>query len=331
MVKVAINGFGRIGRMVFRAGYDDPEIEFVAINDLTETKTLAYLLKYDSAHGRFGHSVMGEDSILNVGGKKIKVYAEKDPAELPWKDLDIDVVIESTGFFRTKELASKHLEAGAKKVLLSAPGKGDEPIKTIVKGVNEHEITADDKIISNASCTTNSIAPVIKVLDDNFGIIRGLLTTVHSYTAGQKLVDAPSKDLRRGRSAAVNIVPTTTGAAKAVCEVIPALKGKLDGRAIRVPTQTGSITDFTCELEEDITIEKVHDLMKNVASNELKGVLEFSEEALVSTDIITNPHSSIFDSKLTQLMGGNMLKIFAWYDNEWAYSCRMIDLVKLMK
>ena len=330
MVRVAINGFGRIGRMVFRAGLQDPDIEFVALNDLTDTKTLAYLLKYDSVHGRFDGTVEATTDALVVNGKEIKVFAEKDPAELPWGPMNVDVVVESTGFFMTKELASKHLQAGAKKVLLSAPGKGDDPIKTIVKGCNEHEITADDELISNASCTTNSIAPVVKVLNDNFGIVRGLMTTVHSYTGTQKLVDAPHKDLRRGRSAAVNLIPTTTGAAKAVTEVLPELKGKLDGRAIRVPTPAGSITDFTCELKKKTTLEEIKELFKNVSQHHMKGVIEYTEDPIVSTDIITNPHSGIIDGEIMQLINGNFLKLFSWYDNEWGYSCRMIDLVKIM-
>ncbi|MBR9675696.1 type I glyceraldehyde-3-phosphate dehydrogenase [Candidatus Woesearchaeota archaeon] len=329
MINVAINGFGRIGRMVFKAGHGDKNINFVALNDLTDTKTLAHLLKYDSVHGKFRGEVEYSDDALIVNGKEIKVFAKKDPAELPWKELGIDVVVESTGFFLTKELASKHIEAGAKKVLLSAPAKEKE-IKTIVKGVNEHDIQDSDLIISNASCTTNCLAPLVKVLNDNFGVVRGLMTTVHGYTGDQKLVDAPHKDLRRARSAAVSIIPTSTGAAKAVGRVIPELNGKLDGMAMRVPVPDGSITDFVCELKEIVTAEKVNELFKDVATNHLQSVLEYVEDEIVSADIIGNSHSSIFDSKLTKVIDGNFVKVVSWYDNEWGYSNRMIDLIKTM-
>ncbi len=326
MIRVAINGFGRIGRMVFRAGYKDSDIEFVAVNDLTDTKTLAMLLKYDTVHGRFDGTVEAKEKALIVNGKEVKVFAEKEPENLPWGKLNIDVVVESTGFFTTKEACLKHIKAGAKKVLLSAPGKD---IKTVVKGVNEHEIKKGDLIISNASCTTNSLAPVVKVLNDNFGVEKGFMTTVHSYTADQRLVDAPHKDLRRARHAAENIVPTTTGAAKAVAEVIPELKGKMDGIAIRVPTPDGSITDFTCILKKETSIEQVNKLFKNVSEYHMKGVLEYTEDPIVSSDIIGNSHSGIFDATLTNV-NGNMVKVFSWYDNEFGYSCRMIDLVKMM-
>lgn len=329
IINVAINGFGRIGRMVFKAGHGDKNINFVALNDLTDTKTLAHLLKYDSVHGKFRGEVEYSDDALIVNGKEIKVFAKKDPAELPWKELGIDVVVESTGFFLTKELASKHIEAGAKKVLLSAPAKEKE-IKTIVKGVNEHDIQDSDLIISNASCTTNCLAPLVKVLNDNFGVVRGLMTTVHGYTGDQKLVDAPHKDLRRARSAAVSIIPTSTGAAKAVGRVIPELNGKLDGMAMRVPVPDGSITDFVCELKEIVTAEKVNELFKDVATNHLQSVLEYVEDEIVSADIIGNSHSSIFDSKLTKVIDGNFVKVVSWYDNEWGYSNRMIDLIKTM-
>jgi len=284
MVRVAINGFGRIGRMVLKAGLFDKDIEWVAVNDLTDNKTLAHLFKYDSVYGVFPEEVKTTDTKIVIGGKQISAFAEKDPERLPWKDLDIDVVVESTGFFRTNLLANKHVDAGAKKVLVSAPCKCEDkcaiPMTTLVRGVNEHEYDGKEKIVSNASCTTNCLAPMVKVLHDNFEIKKGFLTTIHAYTAGQKLVDAPNpKDFRRGRAAGVNIVPTTTGAAKAVTEVIPALKGKLDGMAVRVPVICGSITDFVCELGKEVKIEDINALFKSVSLNELKGVVQYSEEA----------------------------------------------------
>ncbi len=327
MIRVAINGFGRIGRMVFRAG-QDKEIEFVAINDLTDTKTLAHLLKYDSAHGKLGKEVTSDEHNLYINGKQLKVLSEKDPSNLPWKELNIDVVIESTGFFLTKEKANLHIKAGAKKVILSAPAK-DKDILTIVKGVNEHDYKGEE-IVSNASCTTNCLAPLVKVLDDNFGVEKGMMTTVHAYTADQRLVDGPHSDLRRARSAAQNIVPTTTGAAKAVSQVMPHLSGKLDGIALRVPVVDGSITDFTCTLKKDVTVQQVNELFKNVASHHLKDVIEYTEDPIVSSDIVGNPHSSIFDSKCTNVIDGRLVKVVSWYDNEWGYSNRLIDLVKLV-
>jgi len=329
MIKVAINGFGRIGRQVLQAGINDPEIEWVAINDLTDTKTLAHLLKYDSVHGISKYSVKSTDGGIIIAGKFIKVFAEKDPEKLPWKDLNIDVVVESTGFFTDREGALKHLKAGAKKVLISAPAKGVDI--TLVKGVNEHLYNKDKHhIISNASCTTNCLAPLVKVLNDNFGVVHGFMTTVHAYTADQRLVDAPHKDLRRARSAAVSTVPTTTGAAKTVAEVIPELRGKLDGLALRVPVPDGSITDFVCELNKDVTIEEINTLFKNVSEYHLKGIIQYSEEPLVSVDIIHNPHSAIFDSELTMVMDKRFVKVVAWYDNEWGYSNRMIDIIKIL-
>jgi len=327
MIKIAINGFGRIGRMVFKAGFKDKKVEIVAVNDLADTNTLAHLLKYDSVHGRFPGKVEHTADTIIVDGKKIKVFAEKDPEKLPWKKLGVDVVLECTGFFRKYDDAYKHIKAGAKKVMLSAPGKGDKPIKAIVHKVNCGTITKDDVIISNASCTTNCLAPVCRVLHLEFGIKRGLMTTVHGYTGDQKLVDAPHKDLRRARSAAYNIIPTTTGAAKTVGVVIPELKGKLDGIAIRVPVPDGSCTDFVAELEKDVTIEEVNKAMKKYADGEMKNVLEYTEDPIVSQDVVGNPHSSIFDAGLTNVMGKNMVKVVAWYDNEWGYSVRMIDLV----
>lgn len=330
-IRVAINGFGRIGRMVLRAGINDPAIEYVAVNDLTDVPTLAHLLKYDSAHGKFQGTIETVHDGLVVNGKHIKVIAEKDPTKLPWKNLGIDVVMECTGFFLTKAACEMHLTAGAKKVLLSAPPKTAGEVKTIVMGVNDDKITPDDLIISNASCTTNSLAPVVKVLDDNFGVEQGFMTTIHSYTADQRLVDAPHKDLRRARAAAQNIVPTTTGAAKSVAETLPHLKGKIDGVSIRVPTPDGSLTDFVVKLKKPTTKEHLNWLFSQVAQFHLKGILEYSDEELVSHDIIDNPHSSIFDSKSTMVMeDGTFVKVLAWYDNEYGYSCRMNDLVKRM-
>lgn len=327
-MKIAINGFGRIGKLVFKAALEN-KIDVVAINDLTDTKSLAQLLKYDSVHGIYDKSVSSNSKNLIVGGKKIPVYAETDPVNLPWKELKVDIVVESTGRFLTKELASKHLKAGAKKVLLSAPAKEDT-IKTIVLGVNDKQIKKSDKILSNASCTTNSIAPIVKILNDKFKIKSGVLTTIHSYTADQRLVDGPHKDMRRSRSAAINIIPTSTGAAKAVTKVIPSLKGKLDGKAIRVPTPDGSITDLTVNVTKKTSVEEVNKAIEIAAKN-LKGIVNYSTEELVSSDIVGNKHSAIFDSKLTQVIDGNLVKVFSWYDNEVGYSNRMIDMLKLMK
>ena len=328
MIRVAINGFGRIGRQVFQAGHNDPEIEWVAFNDLTDNKTLAHLLKYDSVHGKFQGEIDYNNDGLIVDGKLIKVYSERDPEKLPWHEDKIDVVVESTGFFRDKEGASKHLRAGAIKVLISAPAK--EPDITIVKGVNEREYDKEQhSIISNASCTTNCLAPMVKVLNDNFGVEKGLLNTIHSYTADQKLVDAPHKDLRRARSAAVSVIPTSTGAAKAVALVIPELEGKLDGIAMRVPTPDGSVVDFVCELKKQTTKEEINKLFKSVAETHLQGILEYTEDPIVSRDIIHNPHSCIFDSSLTYV-NDNLVRVIGWYDNEWGYSNRIIDVLKLL-
>ncbi|MFA6089108.1 MAG: type I glyceraldehyde-3-phosphate dehydrogenase [Candidatus Woesearchaeota archaeon] len=331
MVKrVAINGFGRIGRMVFRAGLDDKDVDFVAINDLTDTKTLAHLLKYDSVHGKFKGEVSHDATNIIVNGKKYPIYAKKDPLELPWKDLNVEIVIESTGFFTKKEGAQKHITAGAKKVIITAPAEGDIDFN-VVKGVNEHLYDkSKHHIISNASCTTNCLAPIVKVLDDNFGIVRGFMTTIHSYTGDQRLVDAPHKDLRRARSAAVSMVPTSTGAAKAVALVLPHLKGKLDGIAVRVPTPDGSFTDLVCEVKKETSVEEINKLFKAVADFHLKDVLEYTEDPIVSCDIVGNSHSTIFDAGLTKVMNKTFVKIGAWYDNEWGYSCRVIDIVKLM-
>ena len=328
-IKIAINGFGRIGRMVLKAGLDDPEIEFVAVNDLTDNNTLAYLFKYDSVQGVFPGTVEATDSTLVINGREIKSLAEKIPENLPWKELGVDVVVESTGFFRSKEDAEKHIKAGAKKVLISAPAKGDSDVKLLVLGVNEHEYNGET-VVSNASCTTNCLAPLVKVLHDNFKLKRGFMTTVHAYTSDQRIVDGPHKDLRRARAAAANIIPTTTGAAKAVTKVIPELKGKLDGMAIRVPVPDGSVTDFVCEVEKETTIQEINDLFKAASENELKGILQYTDDPIVSSDIIMNPHSSIFDSLSTNVIGGNLIKVLGWYDNEWGYSCRMIDMIKIM-
>lgn len=328
MVKVAINGFGRIGRQVLRIGLKKG-YDFIAVNDLTDTKTLAYLYKYDSSHGVSDEEVSFDEKNIIINGKKILVLAEKDPAKLPWKSLGAEIVIESTGLFTDKEKAGLHLNAGAKKVIISAPAKGD--VKTIVLGVNEHEYDkSKDNIISNASCTTNCLAPVVKVLNDNFGIDYGFMTTIHAYTNDQKILDLPHKDLRRGRSAAVNIVPTTTGAAVAVTEVIPALKGKLDGVSIRVPVPCGSLTDFVCTLKKDTTKQEVNKLFENVSRFHLKNILQYTEDELVSSDIVGNPNSSIFDAKSTMMLSPRYLKVFAWYDNEWGYSSRVVDLIKIV-
>ncbi|MEK6849828.1 MAG: type I glyceraldehyde-3-phosphate dehydrogenase [Nanoarchaeota archaeon] len=328
-IRVAINGFGRIGRQVLQAGIDSQDIEWIAVNDLTDTHTLAHLFKYDSVFGKFPGTVdHTEDSII-INGKKIKVLAEKDPTKLPWKQMNVDVVVESTGFFTEKDSASQHLKAGAKKVIISAPCKG--PDLTIVKGVNEHMYDKKKHhIISNASCTTNGLAPMIKVLNDNFGVERGIMVTAHSYTADQKLVDAPHKDLRRARAAAVNIVPTSTGAAQAVAETIPELKGKLNGIAWRVPTPDGSIVQFSCTIKKPTTVEKVNWLFSEVSKYHLKGILEYSEEPLVSKDIIRNPHSCIFDAASTMVIDGTFVSVSGWYDNEWGYANRLIDLVKIV-
>ncbi len=330
MIRVAINGFGRIGRLVFRAGINNKNIDFVAVNDLTDAKTLAHLLKYDSVHGILNADIKAKDSSIMVNGKEIKIFSEKNPEKLPWKKLDIDVVVESTGIFRTKEGAEKHLKAGAKKVLISAPFKGENFIKTIVIGVNEKDYDKKkDNVISLASCTTNCLAPVVKVLNDNFGIEKGFMTTIHACTNDQKILDLPHKDLRRARAANLSIIPTTTGAAKAVTETIPELKGKLDGMAMRVPVADGSITDFVAVLKKETTAEEINKLFKSVAEHELKGILEYTEEPIVSIDVVGNPHSAIFDAELTKT-SGNLVKVIAWYDNEWGYSCRMVEFIKMM-
>jgi len=331
MIKVAINGFGRIGRLVLRAALKERKIKVVAINDLTTPKTLAYLFKYDSVHRRFEGKVSSTKDSISVNNKKINVFAEKEPEKLPWKKLNIDVVVESTGLFRTRELASKHLKAGAEKVVLSAPSRGDKPVKQIVMGVNEDSYDNED-IISNASCTTNCFAPMAKIINDNYGIVDGVMTTIHSYTSDQRILDGPHRDLRRARTAALNIVPTSTGAAKAIGKVIPELKGKIIGSAIRVPTADASLCHFVAGLKKTKKVcisDEVNELFRKEAARKFKGIIEYSEEPLVSTDVIGNPHSCIFDSKLTTCVGNDLI-VVGWYDNEWGYSNRMIDVLKLM-
>ncbi len=324
-VKVAINGFGRIGRNFFRASVGYEDIDIVAINDLTDSFTLAHLLKYDSVHGKFDGEVSATEDGIVVNGKEIKVTAVKDPAQLPWKDLEIDIVIEATGVFRDREGAGKHLQAGAKKVIITAPAKN--PDITVVLGVNEERYNPSEHfIISNASCTTNCLAPIAKVLNDEFGIEKGYMVTVHAYTNDQRILDLPHKDLRRARAAAVNIIPTTTGAAKAVGEVLPELKGKLDGTARRVPVADGSLVDLTVVLNKSVTAEEINEKMKEYAQGKMKGILEYCEDPIVSQDIVGNPHSSIFDALSTHVVEGNLAHVSSWYDNEWGYSCRLRDL-----
>lgn len=327
--KVGINGFGRIGRLTFRALLNKKNIEVVAFNDLTDARTLAHLFKYDSIHGKFNGDVAVDGASIIINGKKIRVYAEKDPANLPWKDLGVEIVAECTGIFRTREKMSKHLTAGAKKVVLSVPSDNKEDVDlTVVLGVNDNMITKEMKLISNASCTTNCLAPVAKVLNDKFGIRKGLMNTIHSYTNDQIILDAPHKDLRRARAAAISMIPTKTGAAKAIGLVIPELDGKMDGFAIRVPTPDGSIVDLTCELSRSVTKDEINTAMKEAADGPMKGILEYLDEPLVSCDIIGNTHSAIYDSLMTKVIDGNLIKIIAWYDNEAGYSNRLADLIE---
>ena len=325
MSKIAINGFGRIGRLTFRNLIESDNVEIVAINDLTATDMLAHLLKYDSAHGRFNGTVSHTESSLIVNGKEITVYAQRDPETLPWGELGVDVVIESTGFFRDAEGMGKHIKAGAKKVALSAPASGD--IKTIVLGVNDDELTAEDTMVSNASCTTNCLSPMAKVFDEKFGIESGFMCTIHAYTSDQRIQDAPHSDKRRARAAAVNMIPTSTGAAKAVALVLPQLKGKLDGYAIRVPTITGSATDLTVQLKTEATAEEINAAMKEAAEGPLKNVLCYTEDPIVSSDIVGDKHSCIFDAGVTSAKG-KLVKVLGWYDNEAGYSARLANLVE---
>ncbi len=324
-IKVAINGFGRIGRMACRIMLKKENIELVAINDLADSRTLAHLFKYDSVHRTYQGKVEHGDKFIVVDGNRISVFAEKDPENLPWKNLDVDVVIESTGHFLDKEGSGKHLKAGAKKVIISAPAHGD--IKSVVLGVNDHVLSKDDKIISNASCTTNCAAPMIKVLDDNWGVEDAYVSTVHSYTGDQRLHDAPHKDLRRARAAALSIIPTSTGAAKAVTKVLPHLEGRLGGCGIRVPVSDGSLTDISCILKKDTTAKQINEAFKKAAETSLKGILEYTEEPLVSVDIVGNPHSCILDAEFTSMVG-KMVKVIGWYDNEIGYSTRLAELVE---
>jgi len=325
-LKVAINGFGRIGRVTLRALLQRKNIEVVAINDITDSATLAHLFKYDSIHGKFKGTIQAEADSITIDGHKINITAQRDPAALPWKNLGVDVVIESTGLFLDKASAEKHIAAGARKVVISAPPKGDD-IKAIVLGVNDNTLTKDDKIVSNASCTTNCAAPMVQVIHETFGIEVGFLTTIHAYTSDQRLHDAPHKDLRRARSAAVSMVPTSTGAAKAITAIFPELKGKLSGDSIRVPVPDGSVTDIACIVKKPADVATINAAFKKAAEGKLKGILEYSNEPLVSIDIVGNPHSCIFDSGLTAVIG-NLVKISGWYDNETGYSNRLVDLIE---
>lgn len=323
-INIAINGFGRIGRVFFRCAFNNPQINIVAINDITDTGTLAHLLKYDSVHRKLDATIEHDEKTITVDGKTIKIFSSKDPAQLPWKDLGIDIVIESTGLFLDKASAQKHLDAGAKKIILSAPAK-DDSIKTIVLGVNDHILSSEDVIVSNASCTTNCASPMLKVLQQ-WGIEEAYVTTVHSYTGDQRIHDAPHKDLRRARAAAMSIIPTTTGAAKALGKIFPDLEDKLGGCGMRVPVPDGSLTDITCVLKEYPSVEQINTAFKKSANTDLKGILEYTEDPIVSTDIIGNPHSVVFDSDFTSVVG-NLVKIIGWYDNEYGYSSRLVDLV----
>ncbi|HEY3875678.1 MAG TPA: type I glyceraldehyde-3-phosphate dehydrogenase [Candidatus Kapabacteria bacterium] len=329
-IKIGINGFGRIGRLVLRRAKEISSsipggFDFVGINDLTDAKTLAYLLKYDSIHGKFNGEIEVEGNALIVNGDKIEITAEKDPANLHWGKLGTDIVIESTGKFADRAGCQKHIEAGARKVILTVPPKGDKLDKMIVLGVNDSDLKPEDKLVSNASCTTNCLAPMVKILNDAFGIEQGFMTTVHSYTNDQQLLDLPHKDLRRARAAALSIIPTTTGAARAIGQIIPDLKGKIDGTSLRVPTPTGSITDLVAQLKREASIEEVNAAFKKAAEGPMKNILAYTEDPIVTADIVHDPHSCIFDSQMTMAMG-KTVKIFGWYDNEWGYSCRVVDL-----
>lgn len=333
-VKVAINGFGRIGRLVYRQSLKHDDIDIVAVNDLTDPKMLAHLLKYDSVHGIFPGEVAVDGDSIHAGRDSFKVLSQPDPSKLPWREMGVDLVVESTGFFRTREKASLHIQAGAKKVLISAPAKGKPGADlTVVYGVNcDLYDPAKHHVVSTASCTTNCLAPVAKVLNDTFGIESGIMTTIHAYTNDQRILDLPHSDMRRARAAAVNVIPTTTGAAAAVSLVIPELKGKLDGMAVRVPVPDGSLVDLVCVLKKDATEEQINQAMKEAAGTSLKGILQYSVEPLVSTDIVGNAHSSVFDSQITKMIGSRMVKVLSWYDNEYGYSSRMVDmLVKMAK
>ena len=328
-IRVGINGFGRIGRLVFRAMVARPSFDVVAINDLTDPKTNAHLLKYDTVFGRFPGTVEAKGNALVVNGKEVKVLAERDPAKLPWKQLEVSYALESTGIFTKREECARHLDAGAKRVILSAPAKDPVDITTVL-GVNHDQIRDEHVVISNASCTTNCLGPVAKVLHDRFGITRGLMTTVHGYTNDQRTADQVHKDLRRARAAAQNIIPTTTGAARAIGLVIPELKGKLDGMAMRVPVPDGSVIDLVAELKKETDRDEINAAMKEAAEGALKGILEYTEDPIVSSDVIANPHSSVFDALSTMELGGNLVKVISWYDNEWGYSSRCADLIQYL-
>lgn len=328
-IKIGINGFGRIGRMVFRIMAMRGGFDLVAINDLTDAKTLAHLFKYDSVHGKFKGEVKVKDKSIVVDGKEVEVLSVKDPSQLPWKERGAEIVIESTGVFREREKIALHLKAGAQKVILTVPAK-DEIDNMIVLGVNNKSLKPSDKIVSNASCTTNCLAPMVKVLNDTFGVERGLMTTIHAYTNDQQVLDLPHKDLRRARAAAENIIPTSTGAAKAVGKIIPELIGKINGTAIRVPVKCGSLTDFVAILKKKTKVEEINDAFKKAAEGPMKGILEYTEDLIVSSDIIGNSHSCIFDSQATMVLTDNMIKVLGWYDNEWGYSSRVVDLIELL-
>jgi glyceraldehyde 3-phosphate dehydrogenase len=331
-INVAINGFGRIGKLVYRAGYKNPNLDFVAVNDVTDTKVLAHLLKYDSVHGTMQADIKSDGNKIIVDGKSMEVFCEKDPTALPWKKLGIDIVVESTGKFSDGKSAMKHIEAGAKQVLLSAPAKKSEvPVQTIVLGVNDEQMDCGKyKIFSIGSCTTNGLAPIVKVIHDTFGIRCGLMTTIHAYTNDQKILDSPHKDLRRARAAAVSMIPTSTGAAKAIALVLPELAGKLDGVSVRVPVADGSLVDLVCETEKEITVESVNAAIKKLAEGKMKRYIEYCEDPIVSCDVIGNSHSTIFDALSTMVTGKNLLKVFSWYDNEWGFSLRMVEMMELM-
>jgi glyceraldehyde 3-phosphate dehydrogenase len=328
-IKVAINGFGRIGRLVFRHLFNDPGYDIVAVNDLTSPQILAHLLKYDSVHGRFPGDVIATETGIKVGNEAFEVLSERDPSKLPWQKLGVDVAIESTGLFTKRDDAAKHLAAGAKRVMISAPAT--DPDVMIVMGVNDDQFDGNKhKIISTASCTTNCLAPVAKVIHDTFGIKRGFMTTIHAYTNDQRILDQPHKDLRRARAAAVSMIPTTTGAARAVSKVMPELKGRLDGMAVRVPTSDGSLVDLTFETEKDASIEAINAAVRDAARGKMKNIIEYTEDPIVSVDVIGNPHSAVFDAKSTMAVGDRFFKVLAWYDNEFGYSGRMVDMLRLI-
>ena len=325
--RVAINGFGRIGRTLFRILSQREDVEVVALNDLTDNETLAYLLRFDTVHGRYPGEVVLDGDVLRAGTQQARLLEERDPAKLPWKELDVDIVVEATGRFRKREECAWHVQAGAKRVILTVPSK-DEIDATIVVGVNDGELRPEHRIVSNASCTTNCLAPVAKVLHESFGLVKGYITTVHAYTNDQRLADVPHSDFRRSRAASENIIPTTTGAARAVGKVLPALKGRLDGIAMRVPVPDGSIVDLVAELERKTDVASINAAMREAAAGSLKNILEYSEAPIVSSDIIRNPHSAIFDAPSTKVLGGDLVKVIAWYDNEWGYSSRVLDLIQ---